>query len=98
MVAKLEGLDAQAPEGFFGGERPVMADFFAAEGLQALHHLLGASRAEAIGQRLPRLTSLSHRIDDRPAIMRVQRPDRFTARPDEPAVLERLRSLTWVGL
>lgn len=98
MVEKLESLDAQAPEGFFGGERPVMADFFAAESLRAMQHLLDASRAEAITKRVPRLAVLSQRISDRPAISRLHRPDRLTARPDEPAVLERLRSLSGVPL
>jgi glutathione S-transferase len=94
MIAKLERVDAAVPAGsFFGGDRPVMADFFAAEGLAALRHLLGASRADAIGARLPRLTALARRVLERAAIARVSRPDHFTARPDEPAVLERLRSL-----
>jgi glutathione S-transferase len=93
IVAKLARLDAETPDGFFGGDRPVMADFFAAEGFEALHHLLGPSRAEAMAARLPRLTSLVRRVRERPGVARVARPERFTARPDEPAVLERLRSL-----
>jgi glutathione S-transferase len=93
IVAKLARLEAETPDGFFGGERPVMADFFAAEGLEALLHLLGPSRAEAIAARLSRLTGLARRIRERPAVARVDRPERFTARPDEPSVLERLRSL-----
>jgi glutathione S-transferase len=93
VLAKLERLEDETPDRFFGGERPVMADFFAAEGLAVFRHLLGPSRVEAIGARLPRLTALARRVEDRPPIARLSRPASFTARPDEPAVLERVRSL-----
>jgi glutathione S-transferase len=93
MLGKLERLEATLPDGFLGGPRPVMADFFAAEGLETMIHVLDPSRAEALASRLPRLATLAGRIRERPAIARLHRPDRFTGRPDEAAVLERMRAL-----
>jgi glutathione S-transferase len=78
MLDKLTRLDTQVPEaGWFGGSRPVMADFYAAEAVEALRYLLGPAREEG------------------PALVRAwqSRPEQFTARPDEAAVIERLRGL-----
>jgi len=70
-----------------------MADFFAAESVECLSYLLG--EPEALGQRLPRLVSLNRRLRERPALAAafLARPARFTARPDEEAVIARLRAL-----
>jgi hypothetical protein len=101
MLSKLERLEATlptSPERFLGEGRPVMADFFAAEGLETMLHVLDASPAERIRARLPRLATLAHRVREQPAIARLHRPDRFTARPDESAVLERVRALPGMAL
>jgi glutathione S-transferase len=98
VLAKMERLEAETPSGFFGGTRPIVADFFAAEGYEALRHLLGPARDDAVAVRLPRLASLASRIRARPAIARLRRPERFTARPDEPRILELVRALPLAAL
>lgn len=96
MLDKLTRLDRQTPEaGWLGGSKPAMADFFAAEAVEALRYLLGPARDEGLDSRLPRLAVLARRVRARPAIARAweSRPEQFTARPDEAAVIERLRAL-----
>jgi glutathione S-transferase len=96
MLDKLGRLDTHIPEaGWLGGERPGMADFFAAEAVEAQRYLLGPARAEALHARLPRLTALAQRVQARPAIASAwkDRPQQFTGRPDEIAIIERLRAL-----
>lgn len=96
MLDKLTRLDRQTPEaGWLGGSKPVMADFYAAEAVEALRYLLGPAREERLRLRLPRLTELAQRVRVRPALARAweNRPEQFTARPDESAVIERLRAL-----
>jgi glutathione S-transferase len=96
MLDKLGRLDARTPEvGWLGGERPGMADFFAAEAVEAQRYVLGPAREEALHTRLPRLTALAQRVQDRPAIASAwkDRPQQFTGRPDEMEIVERLRAL-----
>lgn len=96
MLDKLGRLDARVPEaGWFGGERPGMADFYAAEAVEAQRYLLGPAREAALRTRLPRLTALAQRVQARPAIASAwkDRPQQFTGRPDEMAIVERLRAL-----
>jgi glutathione S-transferase len=96
MLDKLARLDKQIPEaGWLGGQNPAMADFFAAEAVEAQRHLLGPACEEKLVARLPRLVALAQRIKARPAVARAweSRPQQFTARPDEAAVLDRLRAL-----
>jgi glutathione S-transferase len=96
MLDKLARLDKQIPEtGWLGGRNPTMADFFAAEAVEALRYMLGPAREEKLRARLPHLFALAQRVKDRPAVARVwqSRPQQFTARPDEAAVIERLRAL-----
>ena len=96
MLDKLTRLDKQIPEtGWLGGRNPTMADFFAAEAVEALRYMLGPAREEKLRARLPHLFALAQRVKDRPAVARVwqSRPQQFTARPDEAAVIERLRAL-----
>jgi glutathione S-transferase len=96
MLDKLGRLDAHVPEmGWLGGERPGMADFFAAEAVEAQRYLLGPAREEALQMRLPRLTALAQRVQSRPALAGAwkNRPQQFTARADEIATVERLRAL-----
>lgn len=96
MLDKLARLDKQIPEtGWLGGRNPTMADFFAAEAVEAQRYILGPTREEKLRARLPHLVALAQRVKDRPAVARVweSRPQQFTARPDEAAVVERLRAL-----
>ena len=96
MLDKLGRLDTLIPEGgWLGGERPGMADFFAAEALEAQRYVLGPASEDVLHARLPRLTTLAQRVRARPAIASAwsNRPEQFTGRPDEAAVVERLRAL-----
>lgn len=93
MQDKMRRLETATPEsGWFGRSAPGMADFFAAEAVECLNYLLG--EPEALGQKLPRLASLSRRIRERPTLSAAfsARPAQFTARPDEAAVIARLRT------
>jgi glutathione S-transferase len=98
IFSKLERVEAETPSDFFGGKRPVMADFFAAEGCEAMRRLLGPARDDALAARLPHLAALASRIRTRPEITRLPRPEHFTARPDEPRILDLLRSLPFAAL
>lgn len=92
MQDKMRRLENVVPEaGWFGRSAPGMADYFAAEAVECLIYLLGDK--EGLGQRLPRLASLSRRIRERPSLSAafLARPAQFTARPDEAAVIARLR-------
>jgi glutathione S-transferase len=96
MLEKLERLDTQAPDaGWFGSNQPVMADFFAAEAVEALRYVLGPARETAVRARLPRLVALAQRVQARPALATAwtSRPAQFTAHPEESAVVERLRAV-----
>lgn len=96
MLEKLGGVEAHSPEaGWLGGERPVMADFFVGESFEVVRYVLGPARDEALRARMPRLWALAERIRSRPALARAweSRPAQFTSRPDEPAVVERLRAM-----
>jgi glutathione S-transferase len=96
MLEKIGGVEALSPEaGWFGGARPVMADFFASESVEVLRYILGPARDKALRARLPRLSALADSVRSRPAIARAleSRPAQFTARPDEPAVVERFRAV-----
>jgi glutathione S-transferase len=91
-LSKLARLDAVSPtSGWFGRDRPTLADFFVVEALHVHLHVLGTAHEGALRARFPRLAALMDRTFERPAIRRLQRPQRFTARPDESAVIERLR-------
>jgi glutathione S-transferase len=96
MFDKLDRLDARVPpRGWFGGERPAMPDFFAAEALETTRHVLGITRDDALRARWPRLAGLADRVRARPAIAHEweRRPTAFTVRTDEPIVVTRLRAL-----
>lgn len=93
MQDKMRRLETVAPEaGWFGRSGPGMADYFAAEAVECCNYLLGDK--EGLEKRLPRLTSLSQRIRERPSLSAafLARSAQFTARPDEAAVIARLRS------
>lgn len=95
MLEKIGGVEALSPDaGWFGGARPVMADFFAGESVEVLRYIFGPARAEALRARLPRLSALADSVRSRPAIARAResRPVQFTSRPDEAEVVERLRA------
>jgi glutathione S-transferase len=102
-LPKLERIDAQIPvEGWLGGARPVVPDFFAGETLEVLRHVVGPERDARLAERYPRLWALARRLAERPGLAeaRAKRPTAFTARADEAAVLARLRAvdLAAVGL
>ena len=89
-------IEATLPEhGWFGGEHPSVADFFVAEAVEALRHVLGQAREGKLSARLPRLASFAARVRARPTLAAAfqNRPDRLTGRPDEPAALDRLRAI-----
>lgn len=95
MLEKIGGMEALSPEtGWFGGARPVMADFFAGESVEVLRYLLGPACDEALRARLPHLWALAARVRSRPAIVRAgeSRPAQFTSRPDEAAIVDRFRA------
>lgn len=103
LMLKLEALDRAVPEDrFVGGERPVVADFFAREALEAMRRAAGPSRRDALDARVPRLAALGDRLLARDAVRETEgrRPASLTARPDEPAAIERMRAADWsvVGL
>ncbi len=103
MLGKLARLDAQlAGDAFFGGAAPDVADFVAAEAVETLRYVIGSGRDPGLRARLPRLAAHADRIRARPAVAEAwaSRPSTFTARPDEPAIVERLRAadLSALGL
>lgn len=103
VMTKLELVDAQIPEGSFAfGAKPLVADFFAAESFEALRYTLGPIRDGALRMRFPRLSTITLRIRERAELARAHemRPARFTARPDEDALLARLQAvdLSAIGL
>jgi glutathione S-transferase len=101
LFDKLDHLDAHlGGRGWFGGERPVMADFFAAEALETTRYMLGPSREDALLARWPRLAAHAARIRERPALARAweRRPATFTSRNDEPVAVARLRALDYGAL
>jgi Glutathione S-transferase, C-terminal domain len=88
-------LDAQlAGDTFFGGASPDVADFFAAEAVETIRYVIGPGREPALRSRLPQLAAHTDRIRARPAVACAwtSRPSTFTARPDEPAIIERFRA------
>jgi len=103
MFDKLGRLEAMTPEaGYYAGERPLLADFFAAESFETFGHVIGEERAAKLAARLPRLSALAARVRARPEIARswANRPVPFTGRRDEPIALERVKSadLSSIGL
>jgi len=96
LMPKLELLDAElGTADWYGGKQAVTADFFAAEAMEVLHYALGPARGTALAERLPRLTKLARRMRERPALANVYetRPKRITPRPDEDAIIERMRGV-----
>src|SRR5688500_2001742 len=81
LFDKLDRLDVRIPErGWIGGERPVVADFFAAEAIETTRYILGGAREDALRARWPRLAGHAERIRERPAIAREweRRPATFS--------------------
>jgi glutathione S-transferase len=96
ILQKLELLEATigAAE-WFGGKEPVTADFFVAEAIEVVAHVLGPARRAAFAARLPSLTAMAQRVRRRASLAAAfeTRPPRLTPRPDEDAVIERMRAL-----
>jgi glutathione S-transferase len=92
--------DSGAP--WLGGSRPVVADFFLGEAVEVTRYLLGSSRDGFLQQRVPRAFAHAERLRALPSLTKEweARPARFTANPEEPASIARVRGydLTSIGL
>jgi glutathione S-transferase len=96
ILQKMTFLDRQVPEeGWIGGGRPVVADFFVAEAFETARDILGPARDGALVARYPHLEALARSVRNRPRLAAAwrERPLRLTARPDEEVVVERLRAV-----
>jgi glutathione S-transferase len=92
-LARLGGV--LPPTGWLGGDRPAVADFFAAEATEVVRVLLGPAREERLRAKHPRPFAHAARIRERPAIAQAwtNRPPNLTASPDELAAVERIHAL-----
>ena len=105
-LGKLGRLSALLPSSadapWLGGSRPVVADFFLCEAVEVLRYLLGPSRDAALQERIPRAFARAEQMRALPSLAKAWalRPARFTANPDEPASIDRVRGydLTSIGL
>jgi glutathione S-transferase len=96
VMQKLALLEAElGAAAWFGGAEPVTADFFVGEAIEVVTYALGAARRAAIDERFPRLADLAQRLRKRPALATAYetRPTRLSPRPDEDAVMERIRAV-----
>lgn len=91
-LEKLQALEPQLEHPYLCGQSPGLADFFATEALHVLRYMLGPDRDPALSAKLPNLFTLSHRIASRPNALARPRNAPFTARPDEPKVIQHLSS------
>jgi glutathione S-transferase len=93
-LERIERLLAARDHRFFGGDRPVVADFFVFEAIESTDLLFGA-RFQSWSRSHPRLVAFRSEIAARPRISRFfasgGRSDRLTGSPLEAAVRERLR-------
>jgi glutathione S-transferase len=95
-LQKLGFVDRQIPEsGWIGGDQPVVADFFATEAFEVVRYVLGPARDSLLGERFPRLDARARSMRSRPKLATAwrDRPQRFTARPDEDVVIAQLRAV-----
>jgi glutathione S-transferase len=105
-LGKLGRLSALLPDDggapWLGGSRPAVADFFLCEAVEVMRYLLGPSRDGALRSRIPRAFASAERLRALPSMAGAweARPPRFTANPDEPASVDRVRGydLTSIGL
>ena len=92
--------DGGAP--WLGGSRPVVADFFLGEAVEVMRYLLGPSRDGFLQQRIPRAFAQAERLRALSSLARAReaRPAQFTASPEEPASVARVRGydLSSIGL
>jgi hypothetical protein len=74
----------------------------AAEAVETIRYVIGPTRETALRSRIPQLAVHADRICVRLAVSRpwTSRPPTFTARPDEPAIIERFHAadLSALGL
>lgn len=93
-LERVERLLAAHDERFFGGARPVVADFFVFEAIESTHLLFG-TRFETWLRSHPRLVEFRTDVAARPRIAQFfaagGRSDRLTGSPHEAIVRERLR-------
>jgi glutathione S-transferase len=83
------------PSGWLGGDRPTVADFFLAEGLEVARYVLGPARDDRLLAMFPRLFAHADGIKRRPAVKAewARRPARFTASSAEPSAVEMIGTL-----
>jgi glutathione S-transferase len=97
MMTKLQRVEQwmrPSGGGWSSDERLRVADFFAGEAFELVTYLLDATRASQLAETLPTLAALARRLRERPSLAGAwaARPPTYTARPDESAVVERLRT------
>ncbi len=82
-------------DGWIGGARPKVADFFLAESVELLCYFVGPEREGALRGRLPGALEHAERVRARPALALAwtARPKTFTASPDEVAAVARVHAL-----
>jgi glutathione S-transferase len=96
VLQKMKFIDELIPpSGWIGGDQPVVADFFAAEAFEVARYVLGAGRDRILNERFPRLGRMAESVRGRPNLAAAwrDRPARFTARPDEDVIVERLHAV-----
>jgi len=102
VLQKLETVDVAltGTGGFFGGDRPIMPDFFVAEAIGTLRYVLGPSHEAHLERALPRLHMLAARLRARAGLAGCwqRRPATFTARPGEDHVVVQLRAGRYLEL
>jgi glutathione S-transferase len=95
-LTKLRHAGALLPDDrpFLGGDAPVVADFFLYEAFDAVASLIGPRLAVRLEREAPRLARLVRDVRARPrmAESQPQRHARFTGRPDEAEVLQRVHA------
>jgi glutathione S-transferase len=93
-LERIERILAARDDRFFGGNRPVVTDFFVFEAIEAQLLLFGA-RFEVWLKSHPRLGAFRSEVAARPRLARFfaagGRVDRITGSPHEAAVRDRLR-------
>jgi glutathione S-transferase len=93
-IARIDRMLASRHEPFFGGQRPVIADFFVVEAVDIARGALGARIDAALG-KAPRLAAMREQLARRDAIARYvaegRRPTRLSGSPNEGDSLERIR-------
>jgi glutathione S-transferase len=93
-IARFERALGTGSAPYFGGDRPAVADYFVAEATGIAEAAFPTRVARALAAA-PRIAELVSSVSARPGVARIlaegRRPERLTAAPHEPLVLERAR-------